>query len=416
MSETFSNGGGTSKKEAKKAAREAAAAERAEQKAAKKAEREEEAAQKKAKKRFGKKKAAEATEQAVEAEQEGAAAPATPVEPGETAASSLPAKVGKEKKPSKSKKLKASASKEVRRAVRPIRSKTQQTTARLIWAVFGMALVIVAIVGFWVVLQNQDDSTEITLLITARALEQGNFLEPDDIGVLTRDDDGIAAYLPAANADSLYGRIILQDVPENTEMQLYMFGEASAVPEEGDADSELTFPLNFPGTSDFSGESSESSINPGDRVVVYVKAGSDAKRVFDVIDVADVGSGISIAGSYEDRGEWEARLSNYQGGNQGDESVSYEFSLERVDTANSPYPIDCWKVRLGEIYGFDGTVLGYPRVDSNNLPECPPEWGIGEDSAPTAAPSDTAAPAGAGGDNLLPADPDDPFSGIPPLS
>ena len=410
MSETFSNGGGISKadkkaakKEAQKAAREAAAAERAEQKAAKKAEREEEVAQKKAKKkpakRPAKKKAAEteatddAVEQGAERLDEAASADA-PAESQETTSSTLPAKVEKEKKPKKARQTKAKASKEVRRAIRPIRSKSQQTTARLIWAVFGMALVIVAIVGFWVVLSNQDDSTEVTLLVTANDLTAGEFLAFEDIAFLTRDDDG-TTYLSAGNENDLIGRVILQDVPENTPLGLFMLGEVVVSSFEAeDSESEITFPLELPG----GGQESAAAINAGDRVVIYVtqsgsESGSDDKDVFDVVDVAAFESSISIEGSYEDRGEWERRLSNYRGTGEGN---SYQFELERVDSANSPYHIDCFKARFGNIYGFDTTVPGYPVV--RELADCPPEWLSG--SAPSPEPSDTGASSEDGGDGL----------------
>lgn len=402
MSETFSNGGETSKAEdkaakrdAQKAARETASAERAEQKAAKKAERRREAAQKKVKEGSAKKRTAKTAAADDEAEQGAEESSEVAATSETTDPSTLPAKVTKEKKPKKARK--ASASKEVRRAIRPIRSKSQQTTARLIWAVFGMALVIVAIVGFWVVISNQDDNTEVTLLVTARDLTKGNFLEAEDIARLTRDDDG-TAYLPAANEAELYGRVILQDIPENTPLQLFMFGEVVATsPETGEA--EITFPLEFPGTAGLpgTGEAAAAGISPGDRVVIFVTVNGQ-KRVFDVVDVANFSGNVEIAGTYEDRAEWERRLSAYQG---TETETVYQFELERVDSANSPYPIVCFKERFGNIYPFDTTVPGYPEPsDPLELIECPPEWVSSSEQSPppsdtvAPAPSDTAAPEG----------------------
>lgn len=340
-------------KAAKKAeAADAKAAKKAEAADAKTAKAEEQAAKKEGKKATREAATAQKAEKkaGTEAEQEAEAAKSEE----EEAPSTLPAKVSKEKKPKKARKVKASSAKEVRRAIRPIRSKSQQTTARLIWAVFGMALVIVAIVGFWVVLSNQDDTTEIEVLVTAESLTAGNFLLEENVAFLIKEEDG-TAYLPAANLDSLLGRVILQDVPENTLLAVGMFGEASiaANPQQ----SEITIPLNFPGEVIIMPEGEEISV--GDRVVIFVvQVEFPGRYAFEVVDVAAVADGgtISIEGSYEDRAWWDRELDAL--GGQGEDatgtSAAVSFELESVD--RSVHDL-CWRERFRQIdyefYGVD---------------------------------------------------------------
>lgn len=398
---------GAAKKEAKRAAREASAAQKAERKAGKR--------------KAGRKKASAQEEVADPTPAADGPSPEAPqVSPEEEASSTLPAKVGKEKKPKKARKVKASSAKEVRRAIRPIRSKSQQTTARLIWAVFGMALVIVAIVGFWVVLSNQDDSTEIAVLIAARSLTEGNLLEIEDTEILIKEDDG-TAYLPAANAESLYGRVILRDVPENTLLAIGMFGEESYIAADGASpgasplESEIEIPLNFPGEVTMP----EGDISAGDLVVIFVRQGeSPEKYAFEVVRAAAVvESTIEIEGSYEDKAWWDRELASF--GSQGEDAtgtsvaVSFKFELESVDPYVRGRSVNdlCWRERFRQIYGInalpindyeqrirelDGGAEAVERVmlardDYEQLIrelECPLSW-IGEEEPEEPEPSDT---------------------------
>lgn len=358
------------KKEAKKAAREAAAAQKAERKAGKR--------------KAGKKKASAQEEAADPTPAADGPSPEAPqVSPEEEASSTLPAKVSKEKKPKKARKVKASSAKEVRRAIRPIRSRSQQTTARLIWAVFGMALVIVAIVGFWVVLSNQDDSNEIEVLIAASSLTEGDFLGIEDMEVLIKEDDG-TPYLPAAtNQSSLVGRVILRDVPEKTLLVLEMFGETSYT-DVSSQQSEITIPLNFPGEVALP----EGGVSPGERVVIFVVQGdSTDKYAFEVVDVAAVvESTISIDGSYEDKAWWDRELELLGSQEEGatGTSVAVSFELESVN----PLVHDlCWRERFRQIYGTNALA----RSDYEQLIrelECPLIW-IGEEEPEAPEPSDT---------------------------
>ena len=355
----------SAQREEKKVARQAAAEERSEQKAAKQAEREAAAAQKKAdqeaaaqekpekpEKRSKSKKAA-AQEAAAEEEAESpAVSPPASVAPEADAASAtseaeaerpsvLPAKLGKEKKPRKAKKVKLSSAKGVRRAIRPIRSRTQQTTARLIWAVFGMALVIVAIVGFWLVLSNQeDDSTEVEVLVAAADLTEGNLVKYEDISIATIDiQDGSLAYLPSSNLDSLVDRVILRNVAQNTNLSLDMFG-SSIIDDESSQGSEVVFELEFPGEATLD----PIGINPGDRVVILIGQAELPERfAFEVVDVeAATESTISLEGSLDYQYWWEQQLGQYE----GQEGVVFE--INRVPDQSVPQL--CWRERYRQIY------------------------------------------------------------------
>ena len=355
----------SAQREEKKVARQAAAEERSEQKAAKQAEREAAAAQKKAdqeaaaqekpekpEKRSKSKKAA-AQEAAAEEEAESpAVSPPASVAPEADAASAtseaeaerpsvLPAKLGKEKKPRKAKKVKLSSAKGVRRAIRPIRSRTQQTTARLIWAVFGMALVIVAIVGFWLVISNQEDSTEVEVLVAAADLTEGNFVGYEDISMATIDiQGGSLAYLPSSNLDSLVGRVILRNVAQNTNLSLDMFG-SSIIDDESSQGSEVVFELEFPSEATLD----PIGINPGDRVVILIGQAELPERfAFEVVDVeAATENSISLEGSLDYQYWWEQALGRYKS-----QEAGVVFEINRVPDQSVPQL--CWRERYRQIY------------------------------------------------------------------
>ncbi len=338
------------KREERKATKQAAAEERSEQKAAKQAEREAAAAQKKADQEAAareKSEKAAAQEAAAAEEAESPPASVAPAADADSATSDaeerpsvLPAKLSKEKRPKKAKKVKPSSAKGIRRAIRPIRSRTQQTTARLIWAVFGMALVIVAIVGFWLVISNQEDSTEVEVLVAAANLTEGEFIGYDDISFATIDiQDGTLAYLPSSNRDSLVGRVILRDVAQDTNLSLDMFG-SSNIEEEVLQESEIVFELEFPSEVTLD----EAGVSAGDRVVILVgNAESPSRLAFEVVDVeTSTENSISLEGSLDYRYWWQQQLAQYE--NQ--EGIVFEIT--RVPDPSVPQL--CWRERYRQIY------------------------------------------------------------------
>ena len=362
------------KREERKATKQAAAEERSEQKAAKQAEREAAAAQKKAdQEAAAREKSEKAADQeaaaAEEAESPAVSSPASvaPAADADSATSDaeerpsvLPAKLSKEKRPKKAKKVKPSSAKGIRRAIRPIRSRTQQTTARLIWAVFGMALVIVAIVGFWLVISNQEDSTEVEVLVAAANLTEGEFIGYDDISFATIDiQDGTLAYLPSSNRDSLVGRVILRDVAQDTNLSLDMFG-SSNIEEEVLQESEIVFELEFPSEVTLD----EEGVSAGDRVVILVgNAESPSRLAFEVVDVeTSTENSISLEGSLDYRYWWQQQLAQYE--NQ--EGIVFEIT--RVPDPSVPQL--CWRERYRQIY----QIQPLPRSDYEQLIEelsCP---------------------------------------------
>ena len=358
------------KREERKATKQAAAEERSEQKAAKQAEREAAAAQKKADQEAAareKSEKAAAQEAAAAEEAESPPASVAPEADADSATSDaeerpsvLPAKLSKEKRPKKAKKVKPSSAKGIRRAIRPIRSRTQQTTARLIWAVFGMALVIVAIVGFWLVISNQEDSTEVEVLVAAANLTEGEFIGYDDISFATIDiQDGTLAYLPSSNRDSLVGRVILRDVAQDTNLSLDMFG-SSNIEEEVLQESEIVFELEFPSEVTLD----EEGVSAGDRVVILVgNAESPSRLAFEVVDVeTSTENSISLEGSLDYRYWWQQQLAQYE--NQ--EGIVFEIT--RVPDPSVPQL--CWRERYRQIY----QIQPLPRSDYEQLIEelsCP---------------------------------------------
>ena len=399
----------SAQREEKKVARQAAAEERSEQKAAKQAEREAAAAQKKAdqeaaaqekpekpEKRSKSKKAAAQEAAAAEEAESPAVSPPASVAPEADAGSAtseaeeerpsvLPAKLSKEKRPKKAKKVKPSSTKGIRRAIRPIRSRTQQTTARLIWAVFGMALVIVAIVGFWLVISNQEDSTEVEVLVAAADLTEGNFVGYEDISMATIDiQDGSLAYLPSSNLDSLVGRVILRNVAQNTNLSLDMFG-SSIIDDESSQGSEVVFELEFPSEATLD----PIGINPGDRVVILIGQAELPKRfAFEVVDVeAATENTISLEGSLDYQYWWEQQLDQYK----AQEGVVFE--INRVPDQSVPQL--CWRERYRQIY----QVEALPRdeyvqlMDDLDCPEYFLESGAGAPiPTPEPDPDDTTDP------------------------
>ena len=390
------------------AAKQVAVSERAEQKTAKRAEREAVAAQRKAAKEASAQEVVaegapasvmhEAADPAVadhaetghaetaHADFDHASADHAGADHAETEEpTALPAKLSKEKKPRKSKKVKLSSAKSVRRAIRPIRSRSQQTTARLIWAVFGMALVIVAIVGFWLVLSNQEDSTEVEVLVAAANLTEGNFLEYDDISFATIDiQDGTLAYLPSSNRDSLVGRVILRDVAQDTNLSLDMFGYSN-IEDDVFQESEIVFDLEFPGEVILD----EDGINAGDRVVILIgQAQSPGRLAFEVVDVeTSAESTISLEGSLDYQYWWQQQLARYE--NQ--EGIVFEI-LRVPDPSVAQL---CWRERYRQIYQIQALSRSdYEQlIDELECPQYFKESGAGTAFAPAPAIGEDEAPA-----------------------
>ena len=379
------------KRGAQKEAQKAAAAERAEKKAAKKAKRAAEIAQKKAQKEAAQESDEDASG-AADGQLEEAAPLAARGETKETDA--LPAKVVKEKKPKKSSQTKSSRPKEIRRAIRPIRSKSQQTTARLIWAVFGMALVIVAIAGFWFVLNSQEDTTEIdVLVVAAERLAPGNPLELGDVIPETIDlkEESTLSYVPASE-QNLYGRVILEEASKGELLTFSMLGDTPpGGEEEFDSQNEIEFQIVFPGPVTFPeagvsdgtdadvSDGTPAGLSDGTRVVIYViQAESDSKFAFEVVDIARGSANeIYLRGSYEDRAWWEKNFT--QAYSNQESGVSFELEI--------PMPVDpaidtlCWRERFRTIYGVGAlpseqyreliTALECPESFLDSLPEGP---------------------------------------------
>lgn len=377
------------KREAQKEAREAAATERAEKKAAKKAKRAAELAQKKAQKEAAQESDEDASG-AADGQLEGTAPLAARGETKETDA--LPAKAVKGKKPKKSSQTKPSRPKEIRRAIRPIRSRSQQTTARLIWAVFGMALVIVAIAGFWFVLNSQEDTTEIdVLVVAAERLAPGSPLERGDVIPETIDlkKESTLSYVPASDQD-IYGRMILEEASKGDLLTFGMLGGEPPGGEEGfDSQNEIEFQIVFPGEVVFPeagvSDGTQAGLSAGTRVVIYViQAESDSKFAFEVVDIARGGDNeagganeIYLRGSYEDRAWWEKNFT--QAYSNQESGVSFELEI--------PMPVDrsidtlCWRERFRTIYGVEALTseeyrqlieeLGCPESFLDSLPEGP---------------------------------------------
>lgn len=383
------------------AAKQVAVSERAEQKTAKRAEREAVAAQRKAAKGASAQEVAAGQETGEPASVMHEAADAAVADHAETGQAetahadsdhaeteeptALPAKLSKEKKPRKSKKVKLSSAKSVRRAIRPIRSRSQQTTARLIWAVFGMALVIVAIVGFWLVLSNQEDSTEVEVLVAAANLTEGNFLEYDDISFATIDiQDGTLAYLPSSNRDSLVGRVILRDVAQDTNLSLDMFGYSN-IEDDVFQESEIVFDLEFPGEVILD----EDGINAGDRVVILIgQAQSPGRLAFEVVDVeTSAESTISLEGSLDYQYWWQQQLARYE--NQ--EGIVFEI-LRVPDPSVAQL---CWRERYRQIYQIQALSRSdYEQlIDELECPQYFKESGAGAAFAPAPAIGEDEAPA-----------------------
>ena len=371
-------------KEQKSAAKQAAAAHK---KAAKKAPAQEVAAAQEA-------VAPESAMHETEADHAGAdhAADDHPGSDHAEEADALPAKLGKEKKPRKAKKVKPSSAKSVRRAIRPIRSRSQQTTARLIWAVFGMALVIVAIVGFWLVISNQENSTEVEVLVAADNLAEGEFIGYDDISMATIDiQDGTLAYLPSSNLDSLVGRVILRDVAQDTNLSLDMFG-SSNIEEEVLQGSEIVFELEFPSEVTLD----EEGVSAGDRVVILIGNAESSRRLaFEVVDVeASTESSISLEGSLDYQYWWQQQLERYE--NQ--EGIVFE-----IDRVPDPSVAQlCWRERYRQIY----QIQPLPRSEYAQLIEelsCPEyflESGAGAPIPTTQPSTDGTAPSESVADRL----------------
>lgn len=396
------------KREAQKAAQEAAAAKRAEKKAAKKAKREAEIAQKKIQKEAAK----ENDEDAADGQSEGAAPLAAQGETKETDA--LPAKVVKGKKPKKSRQAKSSSPKEIRRAIRPIRSKSQQTTARLIWAVFGMALVIVAIAGFWFVLNSQEDTIDV--LVAAQPLTQGDALKLGDVEPLTIDlKDATSSHVLASGLEGLYGQTILDDVNPGellTSSKLADLPSSAQEGEEGfDSQNEIVFKIEFPGPVTFPAE----GVFEDTRVVIFaVQPGS--KFAFEVVDIARVGGNeaggenevvggneIYLSGSYEVRAWWEENFTEAYSSQEG--GVSFE--LEIPQPADPEIDTLCWRERFRTIYKVGALSpeeyrelieqLECPEVFLSSLPE-------GTSSTEPETPSTEPGTPGTEGDGTEPDD------------
>ncbi len=252
----------------------------------------------------------------------------------------------------------AKEGKGVQRSIRPIRSRSQQTTSRLIWAVFGMALVIVAVVGFWIVLSsaNEEEPTTVEVFVTTRALEVNEFLALDALKVVELEVEGIN-HVPASQSEDIIGRRVILPVPAEVPLTL---GALGGLPEiEGGANlKEFNLSGEIIGNTE---------IEAGDRVVVLAVPGEATDKFFavEMVDVFEVGEqGIIIQVSLERRAWWENLVAQYS------ELDGVSFAFEEVDTVNHPL---CWRERYRFVYQIEALSTEEFRALLAEL-ECPPEW------------------------------------------
>ncbi len=259
----------------------------------------------------------------------------------------------------------------VQRSIRPIRSRSQQTTSRLIWAVFGMALVIVSVVGFWLVLERADDEEpDISeVFVTTRALEPGDFLESDALRVESIEV-GELSHVLASQLNDVLGRRVVAPVGSDELLTLGVLGE---VPNTAELENEYLFEVTLA-----SGATVPEGLVANDRVVVLIRVDERPDKLYalEVIDVFEVGeSAVTIKITFEQRAWWQEVLEKY---NELEGGISMEFEV--VDTVQNPR---CWLERYRTVYeinhlqreGIDGsgnevTILsgvldGY---------ECPTDW------------------------------------------
>lgn len=248
----------------------------------------------------------------------------------------------------------------VQRSIRPIRSRSQQTTSRLIWAVFGMALVIVSVVGFWVVLNaaNEEEPDISEVFVTTRALEPGDLLESDALRVESIEV-GELSHVLASQLNDVLGRRVVASVGSDELLTLGVLGE---VPNTAELENEYLFDVALA-----SGATVPEGLVAGDRVVVLIRVDENPDQLYalEVIDVFEVAeSGVSIKISFEERAWWEEVLDNY---NRLD-GISMEFEV--VDIAQNR---QCWLER----YRIVHQINHLQRDDFEDFLEqrdCPEEW------------------------------------------
>ena len=256
----------------------------------------------------------------------------------------------------------------IQRSIRPIRSRTQRTTSRLIWAVFGMALIIVSIVGFWIVLSDANDTEPATLevYVTNRDIEEGELLSLDALTILELEVEGIN-HVPISQAQDIVNRRVLSPIPSETPLTLGVLGE---VPQSdvAAADYEITLSLGSDRTT------VSSNLFMGDRVVLLaipnempeIKFAVEVVEIFALSGGGDEsgGSGIVLKVTFDERAWWESLIQRYI----DLEGISWEF--ERIADDNNEL---CWRER----YRFTYQIEALSTEDYRSLLaelDCPVEW------------------------------------------
>ena len=268
---------------------------------------------------------------------------------------------GKNKKLSK--KEKQEVAKPAHRTIRPVSSLGQRNTARLTWAVFGMALVIVAVLGFAVALSraNEEEPNRVEVLKSARSIQEGSFLAEEDLAVELVEIGGLNHILATQRPDIL-GRVALRTIQPDTPLTLGDFGGGPEAPPEP-VEPEYTINVSHP-TGAVVGE----GIDSGSRVVILaVPVNMPHKRfAVEVVDVTSVGEagGVNISTTFSGRAWWEEFLFQYS----EEEDISFEF--EEIDKIHDPL---CWRER----YRFINKVGELSRNDFLQLlaeKGCPEDW------------------------------------------
>ena len=243
-------------------------------------------------------------------------------------------------------KLTSKSDKPVHRTIRPVSSRGQRTTERLIWGVFGMALIIVAVVGIWVALSSANDEDPVVskVLVAARSLPVGHQLAEGDWTVLERDVTDINHVLELAKED-VRNRVVTRAVDEGELLTLGHLGAKPRVPDEvpdNPNPSDYQVNLSHPSGSSFANEVSE-----GDRVVLLaVPAGSYRKYAITVVEVAGLpeSGGVTIDVTFAERAWWQKLLSEY--GQLAD--ITFEF--EAIENGHDAL---CWQERYRFIYDLN---------------------------------------------------------------
>lgn len=257
----------------------------------------------------------------------------------------------------------------VQRSIRPIRSRSQQNLARLAWSLFGLALVLVSVAGFWVVLINTEEDPEtIEVLNAARNLVGGDRLVAEDLGITVLNvEEEIGQFIPASAALDLEGRLIKDNIVAGSLVLLSMFGDTLTVPES----TEIDHPLRFD-NGRTAGEGLTVSvvdgeeILPGDRIVVSAVSGDGPIRyAIEVVDAVSFMEGeLVVRGTHASDAWWRRTLFNYA----QVENIGIEYEV-----VNNTVPQLCYREWFRVINGINALSKADFEALQSSL-DCPAAW------------------------------------------